>query len=1159
MNLNHRMMSFHKTASFLGAALIASTTLTTAQVPVDWPANYPEWWYDADPAKSMIDISDLGDPGNQSPILQGQLLHMADIGIQELNEQLAPIGGARFEVNDFKDPNKTRSYHSPATVGQLKFVASKFYNRFAAIGYQPGSAGWNPSIVLDEGQDDNSPLYPWKDDQHPGNLSPALIGQAKFLFSWSFPDDFDFSQVDSDGDSLPDVLEQVIVGYLADQGYSGLSLSDILASDPTPADGDPSNDYLWDADLDGVSNLDEHTNGTNPIVIPPSQLIWEEVSKLLAGDGAADDRFGTSVAISGDRIVVGALNDDNGLQSGSAYVYDLVSGVQLYKLTASDGAAYDRFGISVAISGDKIVVGAYGDDDNGLNSGSAYIYDVNTGLELHKLTASDGAAGDQFGCSVAASGDRIVIGALGGNGSAYIYDAVSGAQLHKLTASDGAGGDRFGISVAISENKVVVGARGDDDNGSHSGSAYVYDAVTGAQLHKLTASNGAADDRFGAAVAIDENKVVVGAYYDDDNGPDSGSAYVYDALTGAELYQLTAFNGGREDNFGISVAISGDRIAVGAWQYDLLGSDSGNVYIYDAATGTDVYNLRSTTPYIASNGRFGDSVAISGDRVVVGAWGDNGNVRDSGSAYLFEGLPDVDQDDLPDVWELEIVAYLEIQGYTGLSIYDILSTDSTPTDGDSSNDYLWDADLDGISNLDEYKAGTIDLIAPVISSLSPADGAADVAPNANLVVAFDEAITAGTGLITLKNLTDVTQRTIDITDSTQITISGTSLTINPSSDLLEEKDYAVQIVSTAIRDLGGVAFIGISDDTTWNFTTGIIDLDNGGDGLPDTLEQTIIDYLAGQGHSGLTLADILASDPTPADGDSSNDYLWDADLDGVSNLDEYSNGTDPADPTDPDVYAPSIIAFSPSDDMANVALDSDLIITFDENIIAGVGQITLKNLTDATESTIDITDGTRVSISGNVLTIDLPSSLDEEKSYAVQIASTAIEDVVGNGFSGINDNTTWNFTTGFIDLDNNGVGDGLPDIVEQAIITYLAGQGYPGLTLDSILGTDPAPADGDSSNDYLWDADLDGVSNLDEYTNGTDPIDPSSKLSPFVDTDMDSLDDRWEVSVWGSLMYDRSRDSDGDSIPDYMDSDPNDASSKILIPSIITPSNGATY
>ena len=146
-----------------------------------------------------------------------------------------------------------------------------------------------------------------------------------------------------------------------------------------------------------------------------------QTAKLTAGDGAADDLFGRSVAISDDTIVVGAYHDDeNGTDSGSAYVFVQPGGgwadmTQTAKLTAGDGAADDFFGRSVAISNDTIVVGAYGDDDNGLSSGSAYVFEKpGSGwadmIQTDKLTADDGAADDFFGLSVAISNDTIDVG-----------------------------------------------------------------------------------------------------------------------------------------------------------------------------------------------------------------------------------------------------------------------------------------------------------------------------------------------------------------------------------------------------------------------------------------------------------------------------------------------------------------------------------------------------------------------------------------------------------------------------------------------------------------------------------------------------------------------------------------------------------------------------
>jgi len=147
----------------------------------------------------------------------------------------------------------------------------------------------------------------------------------------------------------------------------------------------------------------------------------------------------------------------------------------LAKITASDGAAYDYFSDSVAVGNGRIVVGARFDDDNGSNSGSAYIFDLD-GTQLAKITASDGAASDIFGSSVAVGNGRIVVGAAGDNssqGSAYIFD-LDGTQLAKITASDGDATDNFGSSVAVGNGRIVVGAYEDDDNGSNSGSAYIY-------------------------------------------------------------------------------------------------------------------------------------------------------------------------------------------------------------------------------------------------------------------------------------------------------------------------------------------------------------------------------------------------------------------------------------------------------------------------------------------------------------------------------------------------------------------------------------------------------------------------------------------------------------------------------------------------------------
>ncbi len=316
--------------------------------------------------------------------------------------------------------------------------------------------------------------------------------------------------------------------------------------------------------------------------------------KIAAGDGAAGDLFGGSVAISGDCAVVGAIKDDDaGRYSGSAYIFKRNGDAwtEQAKITASDGAANDLFGGSVAISGDYVVVGAYMDDGAGRESGSAYIFKRNgdTWTEQAKITASDGARVHYFGFRVAISGDYVVVGASGN--SAYIFkrNGDTWTEQAKITANDGETWDSFGFSVAISGDYVVVGAHGNDDAGTDSGSAYIFkrDGDAWNEQANITASDSAADDNFGRNVAISGEYVVVGAHGNDDAGTDSGSAYIFKRNeTGwTEQAKITASDGAADDYFGVSVAISGDCAVVGANGDDDAGSYSGSSYIYDIWIG----------------------------------------------------------------------------------------------------------------------------------------------------------------------------------------------------------------------------------------------------------------------------------------------------------------------------------------------------------------------------------------------------------------------------------------------------------------------------------------------------------------------------------------------------------------------------------------------
>ena len=369
--------------------------------------------------------------------------------------------------------------------------------------------------------------------------------------------------------------------------------------------------------------------------------LGDQLFKLLPDDGAEGDWFGHSVAISGTTAIVGAvLDDDNGDRSGSAYLFDTTTGRQIAKLLANDGAAFDIFGHSVAISGATAIVGAYGDDDNGSASGSAYLFDITTGRQIAKLLANDGAAGDHFGRSVGISDATAIVGAWldddngSASGSAYLFDTTTGRQIAKLLPDDGAEFDLFGYSVAISGTTAIVGAYRDDDNGDFSGSAYLFDTTTGRQIAKLLPNDGATGDLFGRSVAISAETAIVGASLDDHNGTASGSAYLFDTATGRQIAKLLADDGAAYDVFGHAVAISGATAIVEAPLDDDNGSQSGSAYLFDATTGRQIAKLLPDDG--EADDRFGISVAISGVTAIVGAYWDDDNGLESGSAYLLD-------------------------------------------------------------------------------------------------------------------------------------------------------------------------------------------------------------------------------------------------------------------------------------------------------------------------------------------------------------------------------------------------------------------------------------------------------------------------------------------------------------------------------------------
>jgi subtilisin family serine protease len=366
-----------------------------------------------------------------------------------------------------------------------------------------------------------------------------------------------------------------------------------------------------------------------------------EQAELLASDGAAGDWFGYSVAIDGEIAVAGARldNNHNGEAAGAAYVFRYDPNdptgpwVEEAKLTASDGLPYDEFGWSVAVSGDTVLVGAPQHEHNGIKCGSAYVfrYDPND---------PDGPWPEE-------------------------------AELVPL---DGAEGDEFGTAVAITGDYALVGAPYDDDQGSSSGSVYYYHRfgsnwVFTQKLLPTDSDSQYTDDRFGVSVALSQMmgapRAVIGADADDETADNAGAAYdfaynlLYDSWS--QYQKLLAGDGEQGDCFGYSVDRVGGLIAVGAPYDDDMGQNAGSAYVFAWV----LYEYVERAKLLACDGApwdyFGYSVAVGwspeppypADRVVIGAPMDDDYDDNSGSAYLFQwGDNDTPDDPDDDPWYL---------------------------------------------------------------------------------------------------------------------------------------------------------------------------------------------------------------------------------------------------------------------------------------------------------------------------------------------------------------------------------------------------------------------------------------------------------------------------------------------------------------------------
>jgi len=418
-------------------------------------------------------------------------------------------------------------------------------------------------------------------------------------------------------------------------------------------------------------------------VLRPVNADWTQQAELAASDAGAYDFFSGSLAFNGSTIVVGAPQHSFGVfntYQGAVYIFEQNSSgswIQHEELTSSDGAAGDLFGSSVAISGSTVIVGAPGHTvGSNTHQGTAYVFVESGGTwsQQAELTASDGEAFDSFGSSVAADGSIVMVGApchpaasqycdpvLGdGPGAAYVFVEVvtSWIQQAELRASDGVVGDLFGASIAAEGSIMVIGApchpvppglACNTVAGGSPGAAYVFaeSGGTWSQQAELTASDGMVYDYFGGSVAVDASlsTVAVGApshTVGSNRGQGAVYLFIFSVVgsTWPQLAELTASDGAASDTFGARVAMDGSTAVVGAPNHT-FGSNAhqGTAYIF----GEENTNWSQQAELISSDGTtyadFGASVAISGSTVMVGApcHSYSAGACGPGAAYAFAG------------------------------------------------------------------------------------------------------------------------------------------------------------------------------------------------------------------------------------------------------------------------------------------------------------------------------------------------------------------------------------------------------------------------------------------------------------------------------------------------------------------------------------------
>jgi hypothetical protein len=378
----------------------------------------------------------------------------------------------------------------------------------------------------------------------------------------------------------------------------------------------------------------------------------------LDNPDAAGTNFGHAVALSGDRVAVGACQIAAGADGSRAHVFDLSAGdpaVPVLSLADPTPATNEQFGFAVGLSGDHLLVSAPLDDAAGLDSGAVFAYDLGAatpGTPVATLRDSTPAAGDQFGISLSISGNLAAIGAhldddgASDSGSVYVFDLASAAPEAVIAAIDNPGpqsGDEFGRAVALDGTRLLVGAHSDSSGSNNSGTAYGFELSSGTPATPvLTIQNPSppSGEEFASAVAISGSRVAAGSSRDDPFASNSGSVAVFDFTSPTPTLPALVLHNpspAMNDYFGDSLAASGSLLAVSAHQDDTGASNAGSVYVYDLASATPTVPWRVLhNPAPQTQDEFGEALAMSGSRLVVGAPKNDSGAVNAGTVYVFD-------------------------------------------------------------------------------------------------------------------------------------------------------------------------------------------------------------------------------------------------------------------------------------------------------------------------------------------------------------------------------------------------------------------------------------------------------------------------------------------------------------------------------------------